>query len=318
MASRILLGVSEGPLFSLASSYIKAHFESHENGKPNAFIGMGASLGLAVGYPFIGQMLAVYHWQDSFHVLGWINLLVGLPLVLAFVRMPNNTGTGTGSAAKAYLGGTSLNLLDLVKGALKTKHLGLAVLLASASLAYLFGSTNWLPAYLREARGFSIKEMGWLASLPPYATLVAVLLGGALIDRIKRHQVPLIFLGSSVGVAISVLLAISSSDRYLATIALIAGNFFWGLQGAAIPSTVVHFSRPEHTASAYGVVNGAASLVAAFMPALMGAVISSTSGSSSAGVAQGFFAGFAMLLLTQLITFGCGLRLWAKEHKSID
>ena len=27
LASRVLLGVSEGPLFSLASSYIKAHFE---------------------------------------------------------------------------------------------------------------------------------------------------------------------------------------------------------------------------------------------------------------------------------------------------
>ena len=255
MASRVLLGIAEGPLFSLASSYIKAHFESHENGKPNAFIGMGASLGLAVGYPFIGQMLAVYQWQESFHVLGWINLLVGLPLVLAFVKMPTSTGHGDASTtSKAYLGGISATAIDLVKGALKTRHLGLATLLASASLAYLFGSTNWLPAYLREARGFSIREMGWLASLPPYATLVAVLFGGVLIDKIRRRHVPLIFVGSSVGVALSVLLAICSDDRYLATAGLIAGSFFWGLQGAAIPSTVIHFSRPEHTASAYGVV----------------------------------------------------------------
>ncbi len=58
LASRILLGVSEGPLFSLASSYIKAHFESHENGKPNSFVNMGTGLGLALGYPMIGLLLA--------------------------------------------------------------------------------------------------------------------------------------------------------------------------------------------------------------------------------------------------------------------
>jgi hypothetical protein len=45
----------------------------------------------------------------------------------------------------------------------------------------------------------------------------------------------------------------------------------------AIPSTVQHCARPEHVASAYGVVNGAGSLVAGFMPAIMGAVIGALS-----------------------------------------
>ena len=41
----------------------------------------------------------------------------------------------------------------IVKGALHTRHLFLITVLTSAALAYLWGSSNWLPTYLREARG---------------------------------------------------------------------------------------------------------------------------------------------------------------------
>jgi hypothetical protein len=148
----------------------------------------------------------------------------------------------------------------IARGALHTRHLFLITLLTSAALAYLWGSSNWLPTYLREARGFSLREMGWLASLPQYATVLAVFVGGMLIDKVGRARVPFIFMGASVGVALSVLMAISARDPYVAACCLVAANFFWGLQSPAIPSTVQYCSRPEHTASAFGVTNGAGSL----------------------------------------------------------
>ena len=309
LASRILLGVSEGPLFSLASSYIKAHFESHENGKPNSFVNMGTGLGLALGYPLIGYLLATYHWEFSFHALGVLNIALGIPLVLAFVHMPRHYAQmrkpATLAEGMAQVGG-------IVKGALQTRYLLLVTVLTSATLAYLWGSSNWLPAYLKEARGFSLKEMGWLASLPQYATVVAVLVGGILIDKIERRRVPLIFMAASAGVALAVLLAIEAQDRYLAAYALIAANFFWGLASPAIPSTVQYCAKPEHVASAFGVVNGTGSLVAGFMPALMGAVIGLFGGGGPDG---GFFAGFALLIGTQAVVFACGALLWLRERR---
>lgn len=315
LASRILLGVSEGPLFSLASSYIKAHFENHENGKPNSFVNMGTGLGLAIGYPFIGYMLATNPWETSFYVLGALNVALGIPLVLAFVHMPvANSGL---MAKPSSVGEGITRIVDIVKGALQTRNLILITVLTAAALAYLWGSSNWLPAYLKEARGFSLKQMGWLASLPQYATVLAVLLGGVMIDKIDRQRVPLIFMVASTGVALSILLAINVADPYYAAYSLIAANFFWGLQSPAIPSTVQYFSRPEYVASAYGVVNGTGSLVAGFMPALMGSVISAVSASSgSGGTASGFFAGFALLIGTQVIVFVCGGMLWLRERAS--
>jgi len=314
LASRLLLGVAEGPLFSLASAYIKGHFENRENGKPNSFVNMGTGLGLAIGYPFIGYMLASFNWETSFYALGILNVALGIPLVLAFVHMPR----GDKAAERpASLNAAMVRVGDIFKGALHTRYLVLITLLTSAALAYLWGSSNWLPAYLKEARGFSLREMGWLASLPQYATVVAVLVGGIIIDRIERRHVPYIFMAASTGVALAVLTAINAQDRYVAAYSLIAANFFWGLQSPAIPSTVQYCSRPEHTASAFGVVNGVGSLVAGFMPAIMGGVISATSGAAGAsgGAANGFFAGFALLIGTQAIVFACGFVLWARERK---
>lgn len=312
LASRILLGISEGPLFSLAGSYIKAHFENRENGKPNSLVNMGTGLGLALGYPFVGYLVAMHDWQTSFHVLGLINIALGIPLVLAFIRMPK---VETGMPQPKSMGDAVGQVGQIVRGALHTRYLVLITVLTAAFLSYLWGSSNWLPAYLKESRGFSMREMGWLASLPQYAAVVAVFLGGVLIDRIERRRVPLIFVFGSLGVALGVWMAIQTQDRYAAAYCLIAANFFWGLMSPAIPSTVQYCARPEHVASAYGVVNGTGSLVAGFMPAIMGAVIGAA---SSRSVSAGFFAGFATLIGTQVVVLVCGLMLWWRERNVQD
>ena len=307
LASRILLGVSEGPLFSLAAAYIKAHFESHENGKPNSLVNMGTGLGLAVGYPFVGYLVASHDWETSFHVLGLLNIALGIPLVLAFIHMPKTAGE---LARPESLGDAVTKVGHIFRGAMHTRYLLLVTILTAAFLSYLWGSSNWLPAYLKESRGFSMREMGWLASLPQYATVLAVFVGGVIIDRVERRNVPLIFVAGSLGVALAVLIAIQVEDRYTAAYSLIAANFCWGLMSPAIPSTVQYCARPEHVASAFGVVNGVGSLVAGFMPAFMGAVIGWTSSSSGGG----FFAGFGALIGTQVLVLLCGLILWLRER----
>jgi MFS family permease len=308
LASRILLGVSEGPLFSLAGSYIKAHFKSHENGKPNSLVNMGTGLGLAVGYPFVGYLVAGHDWETSFHVLGLVNIALGIPLVWAFIRMPK---TLEALPKPKSLGDTMGQVGQLVRGAMHTRHLMLVTVLTAAFLAYLWGGSNWLPAYLKDSRGFSLREMGWLASLPQYASVVAVFVGGVMIDRIERRHVPLIFVGGSLGVAIAVWMTIHVQDRYAAAYCLVIANFCWGLMSPAIPSTVQYCARSEHVASAYGVVNGTGSLIAGFMPALMGVVI----GMTSSATGGGFVAGFGMLIGSQIIVFLCGIILWIRERE---
>jgi MFS family permease len=163
-------GRVRGPLFSLAGSYIKAHFESRENGKPNSLVNMGTGLGLAVGYPFVGYLVVGHNWETSFHVLGLINVpgrSAGLGLHAhaqggdRHAQAPvAGRGRGPGRPDRARRHAHALSVAD------HHSHGGL--------LSYLWGSSNWLPAYLKESRGFSMREMGWLASLPQYASVAAV------------------------------------------------------------------------------------------------------------------------------------------------
>lgn len=173
LLSRVLLGVSEGPLFGLASSYIKAYFEGHENGKPNSLVNMGTGLGLAIGMPLISSLIAMLDWQGSFHVLGLINLLIGLPLALAYIHMPK---LAVYQQRPNSIGQMAQQVRQIFRGALQTRHLLMITVLTAAYLAYLWGSVSWLPTYLKEARGFALREMGWLGSLPQYAMILGVLL----------------------------------------------------------------------------------------------------------------------------------------------
>ncbi|KVN24946.1 MFS transporter [Burkholderia pyrrocinia] len=307
LVSRVLLGIAEGPLFPLASAYIKTHFDAAENGKPNALVNMGTGVGLAIGYPLVGHLVAGLHWEGSFYAIGLLNAVLGIPLVLAFVH----TRPGTGGAASMLPAAGRPD--GMVRGALRTKHLACLTLLTSAMLAYLWGSGNWLPTYLKEARGFSLKEMGWLASLPQYALVLGMFLGGLLLDRLRRDRRPVVVIVASACVAVCMLIAISATAPYLAICGLIAANLCCGVFLPAIPSTAQRLARQEQIASAFGIINGVGSLVASLMPTLMGGVIGAVSASS--GRAAGFFAGFSLLIGAQCVVLACGVRLWVGERE---
>ncbi|MDH1264275.1 MFS transporter [Pseudomonas sp. GD03944] len=310
--SRVLLGLAEGPLFALAGSYVKAYFEADANGKPNALIYMGAGLGLALGYPLMGFLLLSYGWVFSFQFLGVMNILLGLPLVLAFIRMPASYDSMT--VSKVSPTAVLRHTRNLFTGAMHTRHLMVLTVLSCAFLSYMWGSSNWLPTYLKEARGIALSELGWLVSLPLYAMVAGTLCGGVLIDHLQRRQVPLLFMTASSAVALFVLLAINASDGYQAIYYLMAANFSWATQGAAIPGSVQYLSRAEHTASAYGVVNGVGSVVSGFMPMLMGWVITLVS-SGQENEVTGFYSGFSLLIGMQVVVFLCGwVLLRRSEH----
>ncbi|MGE8232869.1 MAG: MFS transporter [Stenotrophomonas sp.] len=313
LLSRVLLGVSEGPLFGLASSYIKAYFEGHENGKPNSLVNMGTGLGLAIGMPLISSLIATLDWQGAFHVLGLINLLIGLPLVLAYIHMPQ---LAVYQQRPASVREMAARVRQIFSGALQTRYLLMITVLTAAYLAYLWGSVSWLPTYLKEARGFALREMGWLGSLPQYAMIIGVLISGFVIDRIPRRQVPLIFVVGSICVAIAVLTALNVSNNYMAVLSLIVAGIFCGIQTPPLPSTVQYYAQPQNVASAMSITNGTGALVSAFMPLLMGKVMMLASAGGASPYAS-LSAGFAVLIGTQLLILVCGWMLWLRERAQL-
>lgn len=258
---RVLLGTGEGPLFSLKTMFVYDNFASDEWGKPNAISSMGVSLGLALGFPLVSYLLGAHGWVGSFYILAAVNLLLGLPLVYWLIPAPGAAGRAAPGARQA------------LRDALRTRHLGLLLLVEVCTLAYLWGSSAWLPAYLVSDKHFSIKEMGWISSLPFLVGLGANFLGGALADAFPKRLTPLIFTLGGSFCALAVLLLIGSRATWATVACLLLSSACWGVQGAAIPTLVQRFAPAGCVGSAYGIVNGVGNFAAAFMPAAMGGLM---------------------------------------------
>ena len=286
---RTVLGVSEGPLFSLKTMYVRDWFAGKERGKPNAVSSMGVSLGLAIGFPLISWLLREHGWHSSFHLLAALNLLLGLPLIYFLIHE-------TPEAAKLQRTHSHVSLKETVRGGFGMPHLLAMLAVEICTLAYLWGSSSWLPAYLVHDKGFSIKTMGWMSSLPFIVGIGANFVGGALVDMLPARRVPLIFTVGGLATAFSVFLLIESSSTATTMACLLAASACWAVQGPAIPSIVQQLSPAESVGSAYGIINGVGNMAAAFMPMAMGSMMK--------GQVAG---GFSLLVVSQILAAVGGL-----------
>lgn len=88
LVTRTILGIAEGPLFSLKTRFISDHFSAQEIGKPNAVTALGVSLGLAVGFPLVTWLMAHLGWTGSFYATAVLNTVLGGGLVWRFLPAP--------------------------------------------------------------------------------------------------------------------------------------------------------------------------------------------------------------------------------------
>jgi len=296
LIARIVLGVAEGPLFSLKTRFISDSFAADEVGKPNAVTALGVSLGLAAGFPLVTWLMAHVGWMGLFYALALLNLLLGGGLVWRFLPAPvvNERRARPGMI-------TTLTL------AWRTPLLGWILLVEIATLSYLWGSSAWLPAWLRDEHHFSLQATGLLAAVPFLLSLGSKFLGGVLLDKMRPEQAPVLFIIGGLLTALSVLALMLSHQQAMLALFMLAANVFWGLQGAAIPAVVQHHAPHEAVGSAYGIINGIGNICAAFIPLLMGMVMKSAGSVSS---------GFSVLVVSQLITLCAGGMLLLRMRRA--
>ena len=296
LIARVILGIAEGPLFSLKTRYISDHFAAQEIGKPNAVSALGVSLGLAVGFPLVTFLMQYLGWMGAFYALAALNLLLGGGLIYRFLPAPQK-------ANRPRKKGLSETFIL----AWRTPLLGWILLVEIATLSYLWGSSAWLPAWLRDEHHFSLHATGFLAAIPFLLSLGSKFLGGVLLDKLRPEQAPLLFVTGGALTACAVLALMFSHQPAMLGLFLLSANIFWGLQGAAIPAVVQHHAAHDAVGSAYGIINGIGNICAAFIPLLMG-VVMKYAGSVSAG--------FSVLVASQIVTLLAGGMLLLRMRRA--
>lgn len=309
LAFRFVLGAAEGPLFSLKTMYINEWFAAGERGKPNALASIGSSLGLAMGIPLTTYLVYSFNWHVSFYSIGFLNLLVGLPLVWfclskehgpVYVKQQEKTFSEKRCETAQQESSGLRRLVDTFELALTTPGLMWMILIQICHQSYLWGTSSWLPSYLLQEKGFSLKAMGVLASLPFVVSLSAGLLGGYIVDRMPRNRMPMIFVFGGIATSLTLVAAVTAKTPIVTAALMIVAQGFWGIQGPTIPTTLQLTADQRSVGSAYGIMNGIGNLVSSFIPAMMGALI---------GIFGGFSAGFSLIIGAEALVVLCGIRL---------
>ena len=196
-AFRFLLGIGEGCNWPGASKTVAEWFPAQERGIAVAIFDSGSSVGGAIAALVVPWIAIALGWRYAFVLsgaLGFIWLVIWLALYHPLERHPRVTveereliaagrDTSTTSAQRGV--GRWLSLL---------KHPNAWGILLGRSLTdpiwwfYVF----WLPQYLSDARGFSLKQIAAFAWLPFVAADIGNFTGGFASGFLIKRRMPVV------------------------------------------------------------------------------------------------------------------------------
>ncbi|WHZ10548.1 MAG: putative MFS-type transporter [Burkholderiaceae bacterium] len=302
MVFRFILGVGEGGAFPTATRAFTFWMPATERGFAQGITHSFARLGGAVTPPIVIGIVALYGWRESFIALGVVSLLWTALYLWFFRNTPNEHKWMTPRELKEIGAGA----------ARKQKHRGKtpwAELLRKMWLVtfvdFCYGWSlwvflTWLPSYLKDARGFDLKQLALFTALPLLAGVVGDTLGGVVSDtvyrrtgnvKIARRMMLVIGLG---GALIFILPVVGTHDPMLAVALLSASFFFLELTNAVLWTLPLDIAG-GYAGTAGGIMNTGFGVAGMISPIVFGFLIQVT-GSYSLP-----FAASALLLAVGIV-----------------
>jgi len=180
---RFSLGMGQGWNWPAATKAVAEWFPARERGLAVAIFDSGSSVGTVIAPPLIAALAATLGWRSAFVVSGVFGLLwliVWLfnyhplsshPRVATEERQLIRAGQGTAPTSPRSGAGRYVDLLKDVN------LWGIALGRSFTDPIWWF-YVFWLPQYLSDARGFSLKQIGAFAWIPFLAAYLGNFTGG--------------------------------------------------------------------------------------------------------------------------------------------
>jgi ACS family hexuronate transporter-like MFS transporter len=247
--SRFLLGIGEGFNWPGASKTVAEWFPAKERGLAVGIFDSGSSVGGALAAVLIPWLAIAFGWRSAFLTAGSLGFL-WLALWL-FIYHPLDNHPRLGPEERAVIeSGQDTSSASPLRGV--ARYLSLLTqrnvwgIVLGRSLTdpiwwfYIF----WLPKYLSDTRGFSLKQIAAFGWLPFVASDLGNLTGGFLSGVLIRRGMPVIqarkwvCVVSCIPILAGIPAALTSSAYWaLALISLATwGYASWSTMGLTFPS----------------------------------------------------------------------------------
>ncbi len=183
-AARMGVAVGEAGANPPAASMIADLYEPHERGTAMGIFNMSPNIGILIGFAAAGLLSEVLGWRNTFFIIGFPGLLVGLVL-WRFIAEPERDHAHDTEDARAQSG------LRQTLRTMWSMHSVRHIIIASSLTGFVgSGFSNWLPTYFERtftelSTGFINVGLGLVIGIAGGA---GTFLGGFLSDKLAKHD----------------------------------------------------------------------------------------------------------------------------------
>ena len=283
MASRVLLGLSEGIHFPMMNLLTRTWFAPDERSRANATWISGLFLAILTAPLLLIPVMDEHGWRAGFHLLALAGVVVSLPLVWLFVH----DRPGTHPRVPPELAGqlemsadTDPQLAGIDKGTSAWRLLRLPTFLMLMGGGILnnvvaLGIAGWLPTYLSSLEGVVYGELAHLAAIPYAASLAGIVTWAFLGDRLNRRALMAGCGYLAAGFVVVAALNAGQANLVWLTVALFSlGVFFVAAYTASEFALLQRVLPIRDVAAGVGIYNGLTTMIGGGLgPFIIGGII---------------------------------------------
>jgi ACS family glucarate transporter-like MFS transporter len=276
---RGLLGLSEGLNFPGSTSVLSRWVPRRARARIQGLNLSGIAAGPLIATPLTVWIITAFGWQAVFYFYGVLGLVWAAAWLAYSTERPEDHRAMTPEVLREIAAGGTAEAGVSVGGAPVRSGAVWGLAISYFCFTYTWWLfLNWLPTYLVQARGFTLVKMGFYASLPWLAALIASNAAGWISDGLVKRGLStgsarraLIYFGSP---AMALFLWLTTrAESAGAAVALITVTIL--LAGLTLPA---YWSLPmdmslEKTGFITGMMNTGSALAAIVAPGLTGFVV---------------------------------------------
>ena len=265
MATRVLLGISEGVHVPMMSQLTKTWFPLEERARANSIFVSGLFLAVILSPVMLVPLMDGYGWRTGFVLIALFGLLISLPLVAWLVHDTPDAHPDISPQELAYIAaGRDREALqeDLQMSWRELFTMPRFLLLAaigSINNVVALGISSWLPTYFIHNRGIAFEDITFLVAVPYAFSLLGIGLWAALGDRFNIRA-PLAALGFA-GAGIMIYVALQADSLALVLVCFSAGVFLISAYNACELAMIQRIVPLAKMAPSMGVYNGCTTII---------------------------------------------------------
>lgn len=183
--ARFLMGAGEACGLAPSNSMISDLFRRERRPLALAFFGTASSIAFIIFFPIAGWIVEIWGWRTMFIAAG----LPGMALALLFFFTVKEPPRGGKEGEQQIQIPTKSGLAETLKFLLGARTYVALLIGATLMGANAFAAGAWGPTFLARVHGLSMGEVAsTLGPMRGIASLIGILAGGFLIDRLGRND----------------------------------------------------------------------------------------------------------------------------------